>query len=43
VGCCNVKQLQEIISAYNIAKEIKTDLSSLSCSDENLIIPSNWQ
>lgn len=42
VGCCNEKQLSEIISAYTVAKEINEDLSSLACENENLIIPSNW-
>jgi aryl-alcohol dehydrogenase-like predicted oxidoreductase len=42
VGCCNEKQLSEIISAYTAAKEINEDLSSLACENENLIIPSNW-
>ena len=42
VGCCNIKQLSEIISAYNLAKDINEDLSALSCENENLIIPSNW-
>jgi aryl-alcohol dehydrogenase-like predicted oxidoreductase len=42
IGCCNVKQLSEIISAYIAAKEINEDLSSLACEDKNLIIPSNW-
>jgi len=42
VGCCNVKQLSEIISAYTVAKEINEDLSSLACENEGLIIPSNW-
>lgn len=42
VGCCDTKQLSEIINAYVIAKEINDDLSSLACKNENLIIPSNW-
>jgi aryl-alcohol dehydrogenase-like predicted oxidoreductase len=42
VGCCNAKQLLEIISANVVAKEINEDLSSLACKNENLIIPSNW-
>ncbi len=42
IGCCNTKQLSEIITANAAAKKIKEDLSSLSCDDENLIIPSNW-
>ncbi|MBL4942734.1 MAG: aldo/keto reductase [Colwellia sp.] len=42
IGCCNIKQLSEIISANAVAKEIKKDLSSLTCENENLIIPSNW-
>jgi aryl-alcohol dehydrogenase-like predicted oxidoreductase len=42
VGCCNTKQLLEIIAAYITAKEIDDDLSSLSCTDERLIMPSNW-
>lgn len=42
IGCCNVKQLSEIIKAYSEAKKITADLSTFSCKDENLIIPSNW-
>jgi len=42
VGCCNVEQLSEIISAYTVAKKIHEDLSSLACENNNLIIPSNW-
>jgi len=43
VGCCNTQQLEEIIDAYNSALTINADLSTLACSDENLLIPSNWQ
>jgi len=42
VGCCNVKQLSEIISAYTAAQKINEDLSSLACENRDLIIPSNW-
>lgn len=42
VGCCNVDQLKEIISAYQMACHLKEDLSFLACNDENLIMPNNW-
>lgn len=42
VGCCDDKQLSEIISAYTTAKTINEDLSSFACDNEKLVIPSNW-
>jgi len=42
IGCCNTKQLSEIITANISAQKVKEDLSSLACENENLIIPSNW-
>jgi aryl-alcohol dehydrogenase-like predicted oxidoreductase len=42
VGCCSTKQLTEIIDANIKAAEIKEDLSSFACENEQLIIPSNW-
>lgn len=43
LGCCDARQLNEIISAYHIASDFKEDLSFLACEDENLLIPSNWR
>ncbi len=43
VGCCNTHQLKEIIEAYDVALAINADLSILTCNDEQLLIPSNWQ
>ncbi len=41
VGIDNVKQFKEILS-YNSSKNFK-DFQDLSCSDEMLINPSNWE
>ncbi|MGB0936178.1 MAG: aldo/keto reductase [Colwellia sp.] len=43
VGCCNTKQLQEIIKAYLVAVKLNDDLSHLACQDEQLLLPMNWQ
>ena len=43
VGCCNTKQLQEIVDAYYIAVEFKEDLSVLACTDEKLLLPNHWK
>ncbi|MBL4911533.1 MAG: aldo/keto reductase, partial [Alteromonadaceae bacterium] len=43
VGCCNVKQLQEIINTYNITLTIKENLAALAYPDENLLLPNNWK
>jgi aryl-alcohol dehydrogenase-like predicted oxidoreductase len=47
VGCCNSKQLAEIVTAYHQAKAIifdfGADIASLNSSDENLILPQYWQ
>jgi len=43
VGCCNTKQLSEIIHSYQVAKMLDVDLSSLNSTNEQLILPQNWQ
>ncbi len=42
VGCCNKVQLQEIIMAYQQAKNINDDLTDLAYDDEQLLLPSFW-
>jgi aryl-alcohol dehydrogenase-like predicted oxidoreductase len=43
VGCCNVKQLQQIIDAYYSVIDFNEDLSFLACSDKKLLLPNYWQ
>jgi len=43
VGCCSVKQLEQIVKAYESAQNFAGRHLSLACNDENFIIPSNWQ
>lgn len=40
VGCCNMNELQQIHRGFNHVKKIHND--TLNCSDQQLIIPSNW-
>lgn len=42
VGCCNKAQLQEIVIAYQQAKNINDDLADLAYDDEQLLLPSFW-
>ena len=43
LGCCNNNELKDIIHAYKVAINFKEDLSFLACSNEKLLIASNWE
>ncbi len=44
VGCCDRRQLLQIIQSYSKAKDLleKIDFCSLQCQDERLILPTQW-
>ncbi|MBU2892937.1 aldo/keto reductase [Colwellia sp. D2M02] len=42
IGCCSTGELQQIITAYELAKTITYDFSQFAEADENIINPSRW-